>query len=250
MKKQLFALVVLSVALIFAVDSPAQCTFNGSIASSDPIHANGLATSAIDSSETVIQACPGVFSTTGAIHYDKYDFSNQTGSPTVYTVTTSATGCATFLMSSTYLGSYDRNNLCNAYLASMGSGFSDSGTYSYTVPNGSNFYVLVEEFDPSAYCASYSVTVSPCPSAATSLLSVSGRVTTPEGLGLRNARVILTDSAGVQRIATTSSFGIYTFADVPAGNYTAGVASKRYRFAARVVDLTASIADLDFVGLE
>lgn len=227
-----------------------QCTFNGSITSADAIHANALATSGIDSTDTTIQACPGIFTTTGAIHYDKYDFSNQTGATQVYTVSPSATGCATFLMSSAYLGGYDPTNLCNAYLASMGSGFSDTATYSFSVPNGSNFSIIVEEFDPNAACASYSMTVSPCPSAAASFFSVGGRVTTPEGNGLRNARVILTDSAGVQRIATTSSFGIYSFSDVGGASYTVSVVSKRYRFAAQTLNVSASVSNVDFVGLE
>jgi cytochrome c peroxidase len=81
--------------------------------------------------------------------------------------------------------------------------------------------------------------------------SITGRVTTPSGQGLRNAVVTLTDSAGVRRTATTSSFGIYQFADVSAGpGFTMGVASKRYRFAPRTFDLSANLTGMDFAGLE
>lgn len=38
-------------------------------------------------------------------------------------------------------------------------------------------------------------------------VSVSGQVTTPDGHGLRNATVSITDSQGVRRTVTTSSFG-------------------------------------------
>ncbi|MEQ1604782.1 MAG: Calx-beta domain-containing protein [Pyrinomonadaceae bacterium] len=80
---------------------------------------------------------------------------------------------------------------------------------------------------------------------------VSGRVTTAGGQALRNATVILTDSEGNRRTVTTGSFGIYTFDDVEAGQtYVVGVQAKRYRFASRVVNVTDSLADVDFVGQE
>lgn len=84
-----------------------------------------------------------------------------------------------------------------------------------------------------------------------SLVSVSGRVVTPSGLGLRNAIVIMTDSQGFRRTTTTSSFGIYTFDNVQAGEtYVFGVSSKRYRFAAQTLTPNANLSNVDFVGLE
>ena len=244
------AVIITGIALFTSNGAFAQCSFSGAITSTDSTHTNALATSGLNSSVTDLQACPGVFTTTGAIHYDKYDFSNQTGASASYTVDMNANGCATFLMGSTYIGSYDPNNLCNAYLASLGYGNSDSSSYAFTVPNGQNFYVLVEEFDPAAYCASYTVTVTPCPSAAASLFSVGGRVMTPSGQGLRNARVILTDASGTQRSVTTSSFGVYSFSDVAGGSYTASISSKRYRFAAQLLSVNSALSNIDFTGLE
>jgi hypothetical protein len=86
---------------------------------------------------------------------------------------------------------------------------------------------------------------------ATRTATISGRVTTPSGLGLRNAVVALTDSQGVRRTATTSSFGNYSFVNVrPGENYVIGVSSKRYRFAARSMLINDSLTNVDFVGLE
>ena len=80
---------------------------------------------------------------------------------------------------------------------------------------------------------------------------VSGRVTTPDGRGLRNATVSLTDSLGVRQTATTSSFGLFAFPNVSAGGtYVIGVNSKRYRFASRNMTVNSNLADVDFVGLE
>lgn len=82
-------------------------------------------------------------------------------------------------------------------------------------------------------------------------VEVSGRVTTPDGRGLRNATVTMTDSAGVVRTATTSSFGFYSFGDVPSGEtYIMGVSSRRYRFAPRTVQVLDTLSDVDFVGEE
>jgi hypothetical protein len=81
--------------------------------------------------------------------------------------------------------------------------------------------------------------------------SVSGRVTTPNGLSLRNAVVGMTDARGRRRTATTSSFGIYQFENVPvAMMYIIGVSSKRYRFAPQTLPVNGNMASVDFVGLE
>lgn len=86
---------------------------------------------------------------------------------------------------------------------------------------------------------------------SSSPVTISGRVTTPSGLGLRNAIVTLVEPSGVRRTATTSSFGIYSFANVPAGqSYTISVSSKRYRFAPRIQTIDQNLNNLDFVGLE
>ncbi len=81
--------------------------------------------------------------------------------------------------------------------------------------------------------------------------TVSGRVTTPGGLGLRNAIVAITNSLGVRQTATTSSFGIYSFDNVISGDtYIIGVSSKRYRFAAQSILVNDNLTNVHFVGLE
>ena len=85
----------------------------------------------------------------------------------------------------------------------------------------------------------------------TSSATVSGRVLTPDGRNLRNAIVSLIDSQGVRRTATSSSFGVYSFADVRTGDtYTLTVSSKRYRFTPLIMPINDNVANLDFVGLE
>ncbi len=82
-------------------------------------------------------------------------------------------------------------------------------------------------------------------------VDLSGRVLSPEGIGVRNARITISGTDGYLRTVTTSSLGYYSFDGVPRGRiYWIGVSSKQYRFASRTVETSADLAALDFIGLE
>jgi hypothetical protein len=82
--------------------------------------------------------------------------------------------------------------------------------------------------------------------------SVSGRVTTADGRGIRNAKVTITGNSLVEpRIATTGSFGYFTFEGLRTGEtYVVTVNSQRYTFStpSRVFSLVDNIGDMDFVA--
>lgn len=87
--------------------------------------------------------------------------------------------------------------------------------------------------------------------APSSQYQLSGRVTTPDGRGLRNASVSITDSLGVRRTTTTSSFGFFTFDHLALGDTdTIAAASKRYRFASQTIQITGNLTNVNFVALE
>ena len=87
--------------------------------------------------------------------------------------------------------------------------------------------------------------------AVASNFTVSGRVLTSDGRGLRNATVSMTSSQGVVRTATTSSFGLFSFDNVIAGDtYTVRIISRLYRYQPQAVQATDNITLPDFVGLE
>lgn len=89
--------------------------------------------------------------------------------------------------------------------------------------------------------------VQAAPTAAS--VSIGGRVSTPTGRGLMNARVYLTDSSGNTRMILTTSFGYYRFTDVASGEtYVLQVASKRYSFAAQVVSVAEDLTELNFTA--
>jgi hypothetical protein len=82
-------------------------------------------------------------------------------------------------------------------------------------------------------------------------VEIAGRVVSPEGAGLRNAQVTITDASGASRMVVTSSFGYYTLSELaPGQTYTITVVSKRYRFVSRTIELTGNVADLDFIAQE
>jgi len=88
-------------------------------------------------------------------------------------------------------------------------------------------------------------------SATAASVSVSGRVLTRQGRGIRNVIVRLVDEQGQHKITTTTSFGYFRFADVPAGQtYTISVSGKKYSFTqpARVLNLTGDADEINFVA--
>ncbi|MDQ3799858.1 MAG: carboxypeptidase regulatory-like domain-containing protein, partial [Acidobacteriota bacterium] len=82
--------------------------------------------------------------------------------------------------------------------------------------------------------------------------SISGRVVNTSGRGIANARITLSDSTGVVRIARTNPFGYYRFTGLAAGReYFLSVGSKQiYTFAPSVlrINLFEDYAQADFIG--
>jgi len=82
-------------------------------------------------------------------------------------------------------------------------------------------------------------------------VSVSGRLMTPEGFGIRNATVYLTEENGTLHVTNTGTFGYYRFDDIQSGqSVLVSPQSKRYSFdnPVRLVTLNDDLADLDWVS--
>ena len=91
--------------------------------------------------------------------------------------------------------------------------------------------------------------VQAAPTAAT--VSVSGRVMTSDGRGIRNVRLSLTDSNGQVRTATTTSFGYYHFEDVQVGEtYILSASGKHYTFSQplQVLNINGETDAVDFIA--
>lgn len=127
---------------------------------------------------------------------------------------------------------------------STGGTYSLDGTIGQAVTGGSQQYPYILKsgfWTPSMLL----------PTAAS--VSVSGRVLTTNGRGIRNVMIIMTDSSGAIRTATTTSFGYYTFADVPAGEtYILTARAKRFSFAqpTQVVSVSEETTEINFVAYD
>ncbi len=120
----------------------------------------------------------------------------------------------------------------------------------FNVPADGLYYVFVRRFN-GAPLGTYNLMVTACGRPTASAVSVSGRVFTPDGHGLKSASVSLTDSNSTRRSVTTNSFGSYQFDAVTTGmTYTIGVSSKRFRFSQQMLAVNGNLTNIDFTGLE
>ncbi len=126
---------------------------------------------------------------------------------------------------------------------SAGVGFAVAGTVGQnaagTLTQNSNFFQIGGFWSPDQFG----------PTAA--LVSISGKVTTLNGSGIRNVIVTLTDTEGGVRTTVTGSFGIYRFTDVEVGHtYILTAHAKKYLFAnpTQVVTTNDELTDIDFTA--
>src|SRR5690606_2319342 len=79
-------------------------------------------------------------------------------------------------------------------------------------------------------------------------VSISGRVLTAEGRGVRNAIVTLVNSQGVRVAVRTGTYGTFEFNDVEAGqSYTLMAEARGSRFSPKMIDVSDNIAELNFI---
>jgi hypothetical protein len=131
-----------------------------------------------------------------------------------------------------------------------------NGTFGFTNSNGDwNLYVRDDGGlqQPVAITGcigtGWSIDFLPLTAAA---VSMSGRVTTAEGRGIRNAKIVVTGNAlDHPLIASTGSFGYFEVDGLTAGEtYVVTVNSKRYTFStpSRVLTLVDNLSDVNFTA--
>lgn len=78
---------------------------------------------------------------------------------------------------------------------------------------------------------------------------VSGRVLTPDGRGLMNAVVIVTDDGGRTRTAVTGAFGYFQVDNLEVGQtHIIEIRSKIYSFAPRIITVMEDLTELNFTA--
>ena len=129
-------------------------------------------------------------------------------------------------------------------LASVFGGISPNGTWSLYVrdDDGSAF---VQQAGSGVIAGGWGIDFL-APTAANA--SVSGRVVTASGRGIRNVTVVI-ESGGISRRALTGSFGYYRFDSLPVGDtYVVTAKSKLYIFPSRVITLFDNVGNADFIA--
>jgi antitoxin (DNA-binding transcriptional repressor) of toxin-antitoxin stability system len=82
-------------------------------------------------------------------------------------------------------------------------------------------------------------------------VSVSGRIITPQGRGVTNVVVTMTDSEGNTRSTVSTTSGYYRFDEVEAGStYVITATGKRYTFSqpAQVVNISDATEEINFIA--
>ena len=121
-----------------------------------------------------IRTCPGLFTTMGARPFDAYTFRNPTASNACVTVIVDAQACLVnnFLVVAAYSGSvYNPANQCTNYLADIGGSPNPTGVFSFNVPGGAFFTLVITSASPSpTVCGTpYRVTIDGLPTFALSI---------------------------------------------------------------------------------
>ncbi len=84
-------------------------------------------------------------------------------------------------------------------------------------------------------------------------VSISGRILTAQGSGIRSVRLVLTNAATGETLhALSSSFGHYRFDEITVGQtYILAVHTNRFEFEpnTRTITLTDELSDVDFTAL-
>ena len=134
-------------------------------------------------------------------------------------------------------------------VVATGGGDSAGGAFSATGTTGQNAVGTVTAGSPFFQIGGFWTYNQIQPTAAT--VSIGGNVKTPNGNGIRNVIVTLTDAYGVSRTTVTGSFGTYRFTNVEVGQtYVLKVSAKRYSFtnSSQVVSVNDELSGLDFTG--
>ncbi len=121
--------------------------------------------------------------------------------------------------------------------------FSTIGSAGSTTPLNISQFTLNDGTSP-VYTINGSVTVGRADDNA-----LRGRVMTPTGAGLANARVIATSSTGERFAVLAGSMGYFEFGGLAMNEtYTLSVESKRYSFTPRTVSLTSNMAGIVMIA--
>src|SRR6185436_5204310 len=100
-------------------------------------------------------------------HFDQYTLINNSSQSQCVTVTLTDNGCGVnrAIMSAAYLGSFDPANIATNYRADLGHSINagdPQGVYSFDVPAGQQFVIIVYDIGTVTDCTNYTLRVDAC----------------------------------------------------------------------------------------
>jgi hypothetical protein len=147
--------------------TPTSCTpttIVGSITFDDAVRNGTIELDGIAATCATPKSYPGTYP--GRYNYDAYTYVNTTSTTQCYTVTVDGEQCGVGLQMGvvpvTYLGSFNPNDPSVNYLADGGDYAYPIGapvTYSFSVPAGQRFVVVLDEFYETFGCKSYTMSI-------------------------------------------------------------------------------------------
>ena len=151
--------VVLLVVGLVAVAEPANAVqANGAVTTADPTAHGRPIQGGSNSSCASPQPFPGTANPSDAYHHDARRFSNTSSTPQCVTVQATVGNPATAKIAA-YAPSFDPADISQGFLGHIAAGFTGNDTFSFVVPAGSTFVVVVFETDANAGVSSYSLDV-------------------------------------------------------------------------------------------
>ena len=176
------------------------------------------------------KACPGPYGGSGPFHYDVYPFLNNGAVDQCVTVSLN-TACSSgqTIFSEAYLGSFDPGNLCTNFLGDSGSSPIPTGVYSFTVPAGQVYSIVVNEVSANTFCPGYdlvitagscNVTPTPTPTPTETATPTSTPTATPTATPTRTATSTPTRTATPTPTSTATSTPTNTATSTPTSTET------------------------------
>ena len=135
---------------------PENTTITGTLGTGSLVQTGRLTRDSTNSTCALRKVCPGVFTATGDRAYDAYTFEN--GESNACITVTLQNNCGTVLFSTAYTNTYNPGNLCQNYLADMGSSLA-SNSYAFQAGPGARFVIVVHGVNPGDGC-DYTLNVS------------------------------------------------------------------------------------------
>ncbi|MGD9562068.1 MAG: carboxypeptidase-like regulatory domain-containing protein [Pyrinomonadaceae bacterium] len=154
--------------------------------------------------------------------------------------------CSLFTVSAQSGGTYD---LSHSVVAGGGGSNSSGGIYSVDATGGQTVAGSTSIGGPLSLRAGFWAFGQFAPTAAQ--VSISGRVTSSGGQGLRGVRLELAGADGSVLTAVTSTFGYYRFDGIEAGtSYVISVRSTRYGFPdpVRFLNVSDNLTEINFTA--